>query len=115
MFVWLCLRSVDSILCLFLTTLFLVCGVVSTCISPCRHTYLLLLIAIKYSNGNTCGKLTAINEKLYDILVYMYSSDRWAQYKTWWDDIEVCYTKYTHSLLKSRIYGVVSVFRIFQI
>ena len=37
-FVWLCLRSVDRILCLFLATLFLVCGVVSTCISPCRHT-----------------------------------------------------------------------------
>ena len=32
-FVWLCLRSVDRILCLFL-----VCCVVSTCISPCRHT-----------------------------------------------------------------------------
>ena len=38
MFVWLCLRSVDHILCLYLATLFLVCGVVSTCISPCRHT-----------------------------------------------------------------------------
>ena len=37
-FVWLCRRSVDRILCLFLATLFLVCGVVSTCISPCRHT-----------------------------------------------------------------------------
>ena len=37
-FVWLCLRSVDRILCLFLATLFLVCGVVFTCISPCRHT-----------------------------------------------------------------------------
>ena len=36
-FVWLCLHSVDRILCLFLATLFLVCGVVSTCISPCRH------------------------------------------------------------------------------
>ena len=153
-FVWLCLRSVDRILCLFLATLFLVCGVVSTCISPCRHTsqkplkkviiemsvsgltlldninrvvrlsitpflickkeqnkiilnykimkylktmayivghnprnwyhfnriilfncnfsiYLfnILLIAIKFSNGNTCGKLTSTNESLYDILV----------------------------------------------
>ena len=29
-FLWLCLRSVDRIECLFL-----VCGVVSTCISPC--------------------------------------------------------------------------------
>ena len=53
--------------------------------------------------------MTAINEKLYDILVYMYSSDRWAHNKTWWDDIEVCYTKYTHTLHKGRIYGVVSV------
>ena len=34
-FVWSCLRSVDRILCLFLATLFLVCGVVFTCISPC--------------------------------------------------------------------------------
>ena len=168
-FVWLCLRSLNRILCLFLATLLLVCGVVSTCISPCRHTsqkplrkviiklsvsgltllvninrvtrlsitpflickieqnvinlnfkimkylktmayivghnprnwynfnriilfnrnfyiYLfnILLIAIKFSNGNTCGKLTAINERLYDILVYMYSSDRWAQHKIWW-------------------------------
>ena len=45
----------------------------------------ILLIAIKFSNGNTCVKLTAINsdsdsilghyanEKLYDIIVYMYS------------------------------------------
>ena len=37
-FVWLCLRSVDRIVCLFLATLFLVFGVVYTCISPCRHT-----------------------------------------------------------------------------
>ena len=32
----------------------------------------------------------------------MYSSDRYAQYKTWWDDIEVCYTKYTHTLLRGK-------------
>ena len=69
----------------------------------------ILLIEIKFSNGKTCGKLTSINEKLYDILVYMYSSDKWAQHKIWWDDIEVCYTKYTYTLLKGRIYGVVSV------
>ena len=78
---------------------------------------IILLIAIKFSNGNTCVKLTAINEKLYDILVYMYSSDRLAQHKIWWDDIEVCYTKYTRTLLKDSIYDVVSdsPYRNFQI
>ena len=73
------------------------------------HFINILLIAIKFSNGNICVKLTAINEKLYDIFVYMYSSYGYAEHKIWWDDIEVCYTKYTHTLLKGRIYGVVSV------
>ena len=51
----------------------------------------------------------ASSEHTYQWRFLKHRHDILAQHKIWWDDIEVCYTKYTHTLLKGRIYGVVSV------
>ena len=58
----------------------------------------ILLVAIKFSNNKRGLKVITVNEKLYTIPLYMYTLDSYVQLKTWWDDIEVGYNKYIHTL-----------------